>query len=1006
MKMNKNHFYSASAGTGKTYTITHYYLDILKSNVTDTNITDKIIAVTFTKKAAAEMKERISQLIDEEIETDSENQQNWRQIKNALSRAQITTIDSFSSNLIKENILYTALDNSFQIMNNLQENSNTKKALNTMYKTIYAIYEEKETTTINNFKKSRKEKIKKIIQEITKIPNYKEQIKTVLQIKDIDDLFNEILRKYRYEIEQSKPLNSLSDDEEKIFQNQTNQMFKQMALLYIQIYRALTVDQNILDFFELKYQSLKLLESKPEVLQKYQNQYKYIIIDEFQDTDELQLRIFENMHTQNNYIFYVGDKKQSIYRFRGADISIFSKSMTEFTQKYGPIQSLNTNYRSFKEIVDYANYISQNNLFNFSDYKDSRLCSKDLLTNMGFIPDKEISDFNPKPDIQTQNQNIIKITANDKYRIKNIYTPEIENRNKSSAEEEVQTIAKTIKRIIKNKIYDKKQEKYRNVEFKDIAVLLRKISGYEEHIKKYFEKENINYYIVGSKMFYEKPEVKSLISLLKIIDNPNSDFDFFSSVISLFFTTKLSEINNILKEVQNSTKSIYEIFQNHAEKTPYKKQLDSIKKYSELKTILKPSKILNKIIEETNFKEKLKLLENPESAYANISKFIQQIKEYEETTVEISEIIELLNNTTEVVEEELSTSSYNDNTVKVMSIHQSKGLEFPVVITGALSKKIEVDAKIYFDKHKNEKTQKEEKIFSLEEFIKEEKDIYADFELLEISEIRRLIYVAITRPSQALINIIPNYKNKDKDPEYQYTYLQNTDYPKIDKIDFEQIPDEKIEKQQPVKTEQNINQENFKNIKNQEYRKYISPSYLKENEEFEKDTEIEEINTQQLFYEETSEDLINEGIRLHEKLEHPQNKQQLKKLIEKEPNLADFSDLEITEKIYNSQTSIPEAEFKKSITIDNKKYILTGIIDRLIINKDKIEVIDYKYSDLKHQKQIENYKFQIQLYLWLVKDLGTPTKGYILKIKNTPEIIEISPDPNFENKLIEVIRNK
>ncbi|TGG86747.1 hypothetical protein E4650_09940 [Geotoga petraea] len=1006
MKMNKNHFYSASAGTGKTYTITHYYLDILKSNVTDTNITDKIIAVTFTKKAAAEMKERISQLIDEEIETDSENQQNWRQIKNALSRAQITTIDSFSSNLIKENILYTALDNLFQIMNNLQENSNTKKALNTMYKTIYAIYEEKETTTINNFKKSRKEKIKKIIQEITKIPNYKEQIKTVLQIKDIDDLFNEILRKYRYEIEQSKALNTLSNDEDKITQNQTNQMFKQMALLYIQIYRALTVDQNILDFFELKYQSLKLLETKPEVLQKYQNQYKYIIIDEFQDTDELQLRIFENIHTQNNYIFYVGDKKQSIYRFRGADISIFSRSMTEFTQKYGQIQSLNTNYRSFKEIVDYANHISKNNLFNFSDYEEKDLCSKDLLTNMGFIPDKEISDFNPKPDIQTQNQNIIKITANDKYRIKNIYTPELENRNNSTAKEEVKTIAKTIKRIMKNKIYDKKQEKYRNAQFKDIAVLLRRISGYEEYIKKYFEKENINYYIVGSKMFYEKPEIKSLISLLKIIDNPNNDFDFFSSVVSLFFTTKLSDINDILKEVQNSRKSIYEIFQNHVEKTPYKKQLDSIKKYSELKTILKPSKILNKIIEETKFKEKLKLLENPESAYANLSKFLQQIKEYEETTVEISEIIELLNNTTEVVEEELSTSSYNDNTVKVMSIHQSKGLEFPVVITGALSKKIEVDARIYFDKHKNKETQKEEKIFSLEEFIKEEKDIYADFELLEISEIRRLIYVAITRPSQALINIIPNHKNKTKDPEYQYTYLQNTDYPKIDTIDFEQIPDEKIEKQQPVKTDQKINQENFKDLKTQEYRKYISPSYLKEKEEFEKDIEIEEINTQELFYEETSEDLINEGIRLHEKLEHPQNKQQLKQLIKKEPNLADFSELQITEKIYNSQTSIPEAEFKKSITVDSKKYILTGIIDRLIINQGNIEVIDYKYSDLKHQNQIENYKFQIQLYFWLVKDLGTPTKGYILKIKNTPEIIEISPDPNFENKLVEAIKNR
>ena len=183
MKLNKNHFYSASAGTGKTYTITHYYLNILKNNVKDTNITDKIIAVTFTKKAAAEMKERINQLIDEEIETDSENQQNWRQIKNALSRAQITTIDSFSSNLIKENILYTQLDNSFQIMNNLQENSKTKDALNTMHKTIYAVYEGTEPTITANFKKDRKEKIEKIIKEITQIPNYKEQIKTVLQIK-------------------------------------------------------------------------------------------------------------------------------------------------------------------------------------------------------------------------------------------------------------------------------------------------------------------------------------------------------------------------------------------------------------------------------------------------------------------------------------------------------------------------------------------------------------------------------------------------------------------------------------------------------------------------------------------------------------------------------------------------------------------------------------------------------------------------------------------------------
>ena len=122
------------------------------------------------------------------------------------------------------------------------------------------------------------------------------------------------------------------------------------------------------DFKALSEKVLEVFEN-PLLLKKYQDKFKYIIVDEFQDTNYLQKEIFDKLHTKDNYFFYVGDRKQSIYRFRGADVSVFSQTLTDSAKSSEELLlgELTINRRSHKSIIDYANFISEKVLFN-KDY--------------------------------------------------------------------------------------------------------------------------------------------------------------------------------------------------------------------------------------------------------------------------------------------------------------------------------------------------------------------------------------------------------------------------------------------------------------------------------------------------------------------------------------------------------------------------------------------------------------------------------------------------------------
>ncbi|WP_129407844.1 UvrD-helicase domain-containing protein [Marinitoga lauensis] len=715
--LDKNYFISASAGTGKTYTITQYYIAILekyeKENYPD--IVQNILAVTFTNKAAGEMKERILEKIDEKIES-GKNYKYWRQIKTNLNHSWIMTIDSFCSRILRENNIAIGVDPNFTIINELRMDIEIEKSVYNTLKILFLLYENKNTDIdeITYFLPlERREVVKKIIFELLgNEEKFNSSLKYILQELGLDTfkkVLLETLKNWRTEMKMSSipPFELYNKD-----YNDVLWLFQKSVFIAQEIYNLYTTDQFQFDFKGVLDKTLETLKDE-RIKEKYKNKFKYIIVDEYQDTNFLQKALFDNIHEdKKNYIFYVGDRKQSIYRFRGADVSVFAVTENEFDEN-SKFQ-LRVNRRSNAEIVEFANEFSEKVLFSektLDGYKEVKEEYRDIFENLLFSDDKDTSDYE-KID---ENDIIPSISREkeDKYRIKYVI---------STQKEEYETIAKTIKSLIGKKMKFRKRKngkivfEEKEIEYKDIAILLRDLKNSEEGIRAAFKKFNIPFYILGSKSFYDKNEVQTVFSALYAIQNPHNDFNFTSYMMSLMVGITFQKLNEIIKKKrENKYKSLYETVQKNKSilNKDEIKGFEVLEKYVELRYYLKPTHILKGIITENNYFSKLTLLPDSHYAIANVKKLINEAEQYNTLAVSFAELIRLLKKTSEVSESEAAIEDEKQNVVKVLTIHKSKGLEFPIVILGSLGKGISlnIDEKAGSDK----KISKENIEFSLPE---------------------------------------------------------------------------------------------------------------------------------------------------------------------------------------------------------------------------------------------------------------------------------------------------
>lgn len=559
----------AGAGSGKTRALTGRAFYMLQQGISP----DNILILTFTNKAAEDMKRKIKNLVNDSETTN----RLW--------------MGTFHSNCLR--ILARHLD----LIG---------------YNPNYLIYDTDDSKTI----------IKKVIKKLN--------LNTDDEIFDENIVFN-IIQKAKMGLVSP---NQLASNFAEASYGSTA-YYNKIADIY-QKYEEELQQNNAFDFNDLIKKTIELFRNYPDVLRYYQNKFQYIQIDEYQDTNHSQYLIAKMLAAPQNNIFVVGDPDQSIYAFRGANIS----NILNFNMDYpdAKIIKLEQNYRSTKNIINASNALIENN---------------------------------------KQRKEKISWTANDTglpIVICEAYNPE----------EEATFIARTIKNLI-NQNYD----------YKDITILYR--SNYQSRsIESVLMKYHIPYQIVSGLSFFDRKEIKDLIAYLKLVVNPN-DLTALSRIITIsnngIGTGALSKLSAYAASIGLGTADIMEnpttvsgIGKKKGEAIiQFKKNvLDRLHALLDLDISLE-DKILT-VLQITQYKKYLKKdMKTYENRMENIEEFLNLVYNYAKKDPSRG-IHKFLLDLMLISDQDKFED--NKNNVKLMTIHASKGLEFPIVFVVGMEEEI------------------------------------------------------------------------------------------------------------------------------------------------------------------------------------------------------------------------------------------------------------------------------------------------------------------------------
>jgi len=568
----------AGAGSGKTKVLTTRIAYLIKEKkISPFNV----LAITFTNKAANEMKSRLYNILG-----------------SVSYDMQISTFHSFGLRIIKEN--YDKLG----------------------YKSNFTILDSEDSLTV----------IKKIMKDMNLDPK-------VYNPKAIRNSISGAKNEMVTEDEYSKYVgNDFEDKVQKIYKK----------------YQTKLITNNSLDFDDLLMLPIKLFSEFPEVLKNYQERYKYILIDEYQDTNKTQYLLTKMISAKYKNICVVGDNDQAIYSFRGADY----KNILNFEKDYKnpKVILLEENYRSTKNILNVANSIIKNN----KKRKEKNLwTSKDEGTKV-----------------------IYHKTENEK--------------------DEAFYVLDEIKKLLKD-----------GEEKSEIAVLYR-TNAQSRNIEESLRRDNIPYRVIGSFYFYNRKEIKDLISYLKLIYNNDDDVSLTRIINVPKRGIGLKTLENLNNKALQNNKSIYQVIESGKE-AEFKKLIEEIKLESENISL---TELVDLILNKTGMKQELI---NEKSIEADIR--IENLEEFKTITKSFEEnrgIVSLEEFLSEIsLVSDVEEYKNNNDVVTLMTVHSAKGLEFNNVF-----------------------------IVGLEEGLFPHKNSLMDSE--QIEEERRLCYVALTRAKKKL----------------------------------------------------------------------------------------------------------------------------------------------------------------------------------------------------------------------------------------------------------------
>jgi DNA helicase-2/ATP-dependent DNA helicase PcrA len=658
----------AGAGTGKTTVIT----ERIKHLVLEKKIEpSKILALTFTEKAALEMEERVDKVMPY-----------------GYTQMWISTFHSFCDRVLRNEAIHIGLNPSYK--------------LHTEAESILFIRENIFKFKLNYYRPlgNPNKFLSALIQHFSRL-------------KDEDVTPDEYI-KY---VKKDKLLKKDKENYEK---------YLELSNAY-KVYEELKAKEGVMDFSDLISNTLKLFRKRNNVLKTYQDQFEYILIDEFQDTNFAQNELAILLSGVKKNITVVGDDDQSIYRFRGSSVS----NIIQFKQRFPNtvIITLVNNYRSTQEILDKSYKVIQNN-------NPDRLEVKEKL-----------------------NKKLISVRKKTGEKINLIYEKRVED--------EAEEVAKTITNLIKEKKYD----------YKDIAILVR-ANDHAENFVRAFERKKIPYQFLGPGRLFHQEEIKDLIAYLKVLYNFEDSVSLYRVLNMKIFNFDGVEISTLLNYCRRKNLTLFESLQNldeiylkkdTKEKLEYiekmiKRHLNLVKKETAgqiLYYFLNDSGLIKEMIDYKNI--------SGEKVAKNIAKFFDKLKSYEidHNTAFIYEVVDWIDLSMQMGESPLASDMDwgENNAVNILTIHSSKGLEFPVVfLVNLVSQRFPT-------------RERAEKIPIPQFFIKEILPS-GDYHL---EEERRLFYVGLTRARDLLFVTAANYYGEGKRERKLSPFL----YELFDKDEFE-----------------------------------------------------------------------------------------------------------------------------------------------------------------------------------------------------------------------------
>ena len=545
-------------------------------------------------------------------------------------------------------------------------------------------------------------------------------------------------------------------------------LLQTIILKFNENYKRAKLERNIIDFNDIEHLALKILINDEdgkyvpsEIAKKYQDKFGEIAIDEYQDSNMVQEYILTSISKGNN-IFMVGDVKQSIYKFRQAMPELFLNKYKTYKLKKEKTEAddlkiqLFKNFRSRKNILDTTNIIFQEIMS--KDLGDVDY-NEDEYLNLGANyeePQLENIDFAGKTEINIINlEDTTKDVQEDEE--DNVKTERIEN-----SILEARYVAKKINELVNSNYYvlDKK-EGYRKVTYKDIVVLLRSTTELSPIYEKEISDLGMSVYSETSTEYLNSVEIQLIMSCLKIIDNPMQDIPLVTvmrSMIGGFTDNDLIEIR-LADKYENFYESIVKarIQVNEELRNKIDSFLELINQWREASEFLALDELIWKIYMDTGYYNYVGLMQNGKLRQANLKMLFERAKQYESATfkgvfnfINFIDKLKLRNNdlgAAKIIGE-------NENVIRIMSIHKSKGLEFPIVFLSSTGKnfnlkdlrdKILIHQEIGFGPNYENSELKIEYPTLAKEAIK----MVSKRE--SISEEMRVLYVALTRAKEKLI---------------------------------------------------------------------------------------------------------------------------------------------------------------------------------------------------------------------------------------------------------------